>query len=318
MPYEPSPYFETPCRTKTIWRYMTMDKFMYMLSEKALYFPNISLFSDRKEGKLSDETLQQVWIKHLLDVNNTPIKQDEEFKKYKDFTLGDHYEINVKDIESYPHTRATFDALISEFSNHLMFCNSWFKRDSESHSMWAEYGDKSPTSIAIQTTVDDLIKSIECDSHEIHIGKVKYKDYHTDHIEGYENFTSEDLTDHDNVLKLFYAPVMHKRDIYEDEHEVRAIISFEYVCNYHLGKVYTSDIPFYSDNLFKTDISFFDYSKTNLMRGIPPGIPIRTNIKKLIKTIVVSPYANDYFHKTLRDQMKNNALDPDIVYASDI
>ena len=112
--------------------------------------------------------------------------------------------------------------------------------------MWAEYGDKSPTSIAIQTTVGDLIESLESDEYNIHIGKVEYKDYAKEHIDGYEDFPSRDLANSDDVLKLFYAPFLHKRDIYRDEHEVRAIISFEDVCEEFLGRVYTSEIPFYS------------------------------------------------------------------------
>ncbi len=31
MPYQESPYFDTPFHTKTLWRYMHIDKFMSML-----------------------------------------------------------------------------------------------------------------------------------------------------------------------------------------------------------------------------------------------------------------------------------------------
>ena len=316
MPYEPSPYFETPSPPETpLWRYMTIDKFMSMLNERVLYFPNVYLFNDKYEGSLSKNSLEEVRKTNLFD-ENTPIEQDKAFLKQKEHSESplrkSDKDIRLEELHS-------FQTLLKDFSNHLMFCNCWFLKETESHSMWAEYGDKSPTSIAIQTTVDDLIKSFGCTQYHIHVGKVKYKNYRTEHIEGYEDFSSMDLKNTDNVLKLFYAPIMHKREIYNDEHEVRAIISFESICEHHLDWTYTSKIPFYSDKLFETDILFFDPDReTNLMRGIPPGIPIRTNIKKLIKAVVVSPYANDYFHKTLRDQMKNNALDPDIVYTSDI
>ena len=45
VPYQKSPYFETPQKCKKIWRYMPIDKFMAMLSEESLYFPNIYLFN---------------------------------------------------------------------------------------------------------------------------------------------------------------------------------------------------------------------------------------------------------------------------------
>ena len=80
--------------------------------------------------------------------------------------------------------------------------------------------------------MEDLIDSLYIDDNEfhIHIGKINYIDYRREHIAGYEDFASQDLTDPNVVLKLFYTPVMHKRNIFKDEEEVRAIISFESIC----------------------------------------------------------------------------------------
>lgn len=58
---------------------------MAILDSNSLYFPNISLFSDRKEGTLSDKSLEEVYKTHLLDVENTPIKQDERFREMEGF-----------------------------------------------------------------------------------------------------------------------------------------------------------------------------------------------------------------------------------------
>ena len=224
----------------------------------------------------------------------------------------------------HPHS---FEALLEEFSNHLMFCNSLFMKPFESHSMWTEYGEKIPTSIAIQTTVGDLIDSLYFDDNEyhIHIGEVEYKDYKEEHIAGYEDFASQDLTDPNVVLKLFYTPVMHKRNIFKDEEEVRAIISFESICKNFTNQTYTSEIPFYSDRLFKTKINNLDDEDmasddmTNDMKDIPTkGIHIGANLKRLIKRIVMSPNYNDYFYDPLIKLVKDNGLDPVIVYFSDI
>ena len=200
-----------------------------------------------------------------------------------------------------------------------MFCSSWFLKENESHSMWAEYGDKRcPTSIAIQTTIGDLIKSFESTGYQIHIGQVKYKDYNKEHIEGYEDFSSKDLTNPDNVLELFYAPILHKRNLYEDENEVRAIISFESICENHLDRIYTSDIPFYSDRLFEEDFRFFRAGRTNIMRDIPKGIPIKINLQTLLKAIVISPNVNEYFRKPFIKLIENHNIDPKIAYYSAI
>ena len=61
MPYQESPYFKTPPKCQKIWRYMFIDKFMAMLSEESLYFPNIYSFNDRYEGFLSDKSKEEVY-----------------------------------------------------------------------------------------------------------------------------------------------------------------------------------------------------------------------------------------------------------------
>jgi len=229
MPYQESPYFDTPSRKKSLWRYMHIDKFMSMIKTHSLYLPKITAFQDIYEGVLTKLSREEVYKTNLLVENNTPVKQDEAFieeKKLMDSPLlrFDH----ALTLER----QHSFETLLNDFSNHLMFCSCWFQNAYESHSMWAEYGDKSPTSVAIQTTVDDLIDSLEHTQYNVHIGKVKYKYYETEHTEGYENFTSIDLNIPNNVLKLFYAPITYKRKLYADEHEVRVVISFESICEY--------------------------------------------------------------------------------------
>ena len=315
MPYQESPYFETPREEEKMWRYMSIDKFMAMLSEESLYFANVHLFNDRYEGGLSSETEKEVYKTDLLNGKNTPVKQDDEFLKEKEVVESP---LMKKERDKLLKRLHSFQTLLEKFSNRLMFCSSWFLKEYESHSMWAEYGDKrNPTSIAIQTAIGDLINSIESPDYQIHVGKVKYKDYNREHIEGYEDFSSKDLTNPDNILELFYAPILHKRDIYEDENEVRAIISFESVCDNHLDRIYTSDIPFYSDQLFEEDL-YFRIGKTNIMEDIPTGISIKINLQTLLKRIVISPNVNEYFYKPFINLIKNHNIDPAIVCHSEI
>ena len=316
-PYQESPYFETPQKCKTIWKYMPIDKFMAMLSEGSLYFPNIYLFNDRYEGKLSSETSKEVNKTDLLNAENTPVKQDDGFISQisqKDVVeeLRESEPNREQEIKNILDPPDSFQTLLKDFSNHLMFCNSWFLKKNESHSMWAEYGDKrNPTSVAIQTTIGDLIKSFEPTSYQIHIGQIKYKDYDKEHIEGYEDFLSKDLTNPNNVLELFYAPILHKRNLYDDEKEVRTIISFESVCENHLGRIYTSDIPFYNDRLFRA-------GQTNIRQNIPKGISIKINLQTLLKSIVISPNVNEYFREPFTKLIENHNINPDIVHRSAI
>ena len=290
---------------------MHIDKFLAMLNSNTLYFPNVYSYNDKFEGTLSNKSLDEIRKISLLDEKNTPIYDDEAFYKERN---------SLRELD--PEQEKTesgriFEQLLRDFLSHLMYCNSWFQREKESHSMWAEYGDKSPTSIAIQTTVGALIESLESDEYNIHIGQVKYKDYLTEDIEGYEDFPSIDLNAPDNVLKLFYAPFLHKRDVYQDEHEVRAIISFEDICEEFLGRVYTSEIPFYSDPMFRTDASLLrDYK--NPINNAHNGIPIKTNLHTLLKKIVISPTVNDYFNIPFEDLIKRYDINPNIISRSQI
>ena len=318
-PYQKSPYFKTPQKCEKIWRYMHIDKFMAMLSEESLYFPNIYSFNDRYEGMLSNETLKEVYETDLLNAENTPVKQDKGFIRQQNITEKLRKIHNGYEMVEILNRLHSFQTLLTDFSNHLMFCSSWFLKGNESHSMWAEYGDKrNPTSVAIQTTIGDLIDSIESSDYQIHIGKIKYKNYNKEHIEGYENFLKKDLKNPDDVLKLFYAPILHKRNLYNDEKEVRAIISFESVCENYLDRIYTSDIPFYSDRLFKEDSQFFGTGQTNIMKDIPKGIPIKINLQTLLKAIVISPNVNEYFLEPFRKLIESHNIDPAIVCPSAI
>ncbi len=335
MPYEESKYFETPDPTEPLWRYMPIDKFLTMLNEKSLYFPNVTKFKedDKYEGTLPPHTSSMVYSTHLFNENNTPITQDDEFRKMKkeneeilelsgvsegnsQHTTGEVTEL-LHANSGYLYHKHSFDVLLQNLSNHLMFCSSWFLRENESNAMWSEYGDKrNPTSVAIQTTVGDLIDSLKLTCYEIHIGTVKYIDYKTGYIKSYENFIEKDLTDPNVVLKLFYAPVLHKNDIYQDEDEVRAIISFENICNKYFGRVYTSEIPYCSELLDKEGQPNID--NLNAIKEIEKGVSVETNLQILLKRIVVSPNFNRYFYQTFEKLLECYNIDPRIISFSEI
>lgn len=289
-----------------------------MINNQLLHFPNITLFQDKDkyEGELSDKSRAAVYETNLLNEKNTPIRQDVAFQDQQK-KMDEHPEgIRKKQLLSMNHS---FDSLITRFSKHFMYCNCWFLSDDESHTMWAEYGDKSPTSVAIETTVGDLIDSLESTKFDIHIGKVDYKDYDTEHIGGYERFTSKDLTDPYNVLDLFYSPIMHKRNIYADEHEVRVVISFESICEHFLNRIYTSDIPFYSYEIVYMNGGFSYYNRSDppdTIRKIDNVLEIDTYLDLLIKTVFISPYLNGYFEEPLRKLMDDNKLNGELVRIS--
>ena len=209
MPYQENPSFKTPCRSKPLWRYMHIDKFIAMLNSKKLYFPNVYSYNDEYEGKLSEKSLDEIRKISLLDENNTLLDDDEAFFRTRKALRDPLKKLESGELASEQEKMESgriFEQLLWNFLSHLMYCNSWFQKKKESNSMWGEYGEKSPTSVAIQTTVGDLIDSLDSDEYKIHIGEVKYKDYKEDHIQGYENITPEVFSKPDEVLNYFTRP----------------------------------------------------------------------------------------------------------------
>lgn len=49
--FDENPYFEAPKdKDSKIWRYMSLEKFISLLSKKELYFCNSTCFEDTHEG----------------------------------------------------------------------------------------------------------------------------------------------------------------------------------------------------------------------------------------------------------------------------
>ena len=63
---------------------MHIDKFMSMLKTQLLYFPKITVFNDKYEGELSDKSRTEVYKTNLLNDKNTPIEQDDVFRRRKE------------------------------------------------------------------------------------------------------------------------------------------------------------------------------------------------------------------------------------------
>ncbi len=103
-----------------IWRYMNFDKFISMLSHKALHFSRADIFTDKWEGAVPE----------LI------------FKKLKD-ELSDEDTENTK----------TFIKKLKE----LTFVNCWHINEFESAAMWDLYGSSDGT-IAIESDIKTLEK----------------------------------------------------------------------------------------------------------------------------------------------------------------
>lgn len=137
--------FLQPNNNCTIWRYMSLEQFLYMLKFKFLYLRRVDSFEDKFEGSLTRKTYDRL------------------MESYKEKGLSEDV-IKFRESCSRLHLR-----------NYYVSC--WHQAPHESAFMWQQYGAKEGA-IAIRSSYRQLVTAIE-DANadvnsEIYFGKVKY------------------------------------------------------------------------------------------------------------------------------------------------
>lgn len=311
MPYQQHKSFEKPPDRRKIWHFTTLERLLSILYSEALYFSAIHSFRDKREGTLTEKTLEETSKRNLLE-ENTLIAKNAGYDDAKDLFYNYFSDKEKEDFVKYIHS---FGPLTTNFSNYFMFCSCWCLKEYEDNLMWERYGKENPTAVAIQSTVKRLITSMEEIEGNIHIGKITYMDYQKDFMKSYENFSKINLEDPEKVLELFYIPIMHKRKMYSSEKELRVVTSFKNVSEMFCDRVYTSDIPYHSDNSFDFEDTLYS---TKITEKIPKGIDVRVNLTKLISSIYISPYAEDHLYYTLENIMQDRDMEKVKIRESDI
>jgi len=199
MAFTPHPLFETPERKDVkIWRYLDFTKYVSMLETQSLYFSSARVLReiDPFEGR---ET--------YLDV-----EQRKRFlaAKWDDQPAEVWARSGVTDASMLVQIQRAF-AMPSPISGSVtlnsMFINSWHIGDSESAAMWKLYTNPKQ-GVAIVSTYQKLIDSLEAAEDSILVGKIKYKDFRKE-----SSFSG-------NLI----APFIQKKQEYLHERELRALI----------------------------------------------------------------------------------------------
>ncbi len=305
MPYQPHKSFEKPPDRRKIWHYTTFERLLSILYSNEFYFSTIHSFSDKHEGSLTNNALEETSKRNLLE-EDTLIAKDEGYDIAKDIFYN-HSSNNEK--HELLQTIHSFGPLTRSFSNYLMFCSCWSLIEHEDNLMWERYGKENPTAVAIQSTVKRLIASMDDIEGNIHIGKITYLDYEKASMDNYNEFSKVNLGDPEKVLELFYTPILHKRNLYKSEKELRVVTSFENISEMFCNRVYTADIPYYSDKLFDFVDRMSSSNKTEKMKNVPNRIKVELDLTKLISSIYISPYAEEYLYQTLSRIMTDREME---------
>lgn len=131
-----------------LWRYMTFDKFLWLLEQQKLYFARLDKFDDPFEGKIFKKTISKYIDERIFVEPNS----------------------------------ASYNYLIDHTNNSYIiqslttFISCWNLSDFESMALWKIYA-KEKNSICIQSTYSTLCNLLEDD---IYLGLVTYEDANPD------------------------------------------------------------------------------------------------------------------------------------------
>ena len=137
---------EQPHPSNVVWRYMSLEKFIYLLLESKLVFTQAARFTDQNEFALHIRRVEAE-----LNKRNRPpeaLYEEEELAMDRTKTLKAQ-----------------------------TYVSSWSLGRFESYALWKIYLGGSTTGVAVRTTVSRLQKSIETSLYDLAIAKVRYTNY---------------------------------------------------------------------------------------------------------------------------------------------
>lgn len=324
-------YIESPPDDMPVMHYLNVYQLLSMLYNECIYFSSVTLYEDTFESTLSKPSYKEVLF-HPLWKDNTPVEKDEYYCSRQKFIRDNppgsiSIGITVDPPESAWEDE-TFSNLIYSLSRHFMYTHCWAIAPEENILMWDRYRYHG-SSVAIKSTINRMKKAFADSEQPLHIGKIQYKDYETEHITGFEDYAKRDLSDPDTVEELFYQPVFHKQNIYKSENEVRIVIDFKYMTKKVLKNTYLSCIPFYDKDKYwvikdrdrhhqwEEDYVYFRISRAEYS-GIHKIFQVKVDLDQLIKQIILSPYMVSYAKEGICGVLSKYGLDPNKVIDSSI
>jgi hypothetical protein len=241
-------------RDVPLWRYLSGTRFRWLVENQRLYMPRIEQLTsnDAREATMPDA--QAEFWKELIEKSETPQRREQNQNNFNRL------------LEYVDRFRASW------------FVSCWHQNPIENFAFWRIYGREetacpscervtvtSGESVAITTTFDKLESLLPA---HIEVGAVRYVNYQTEGI---------------NRLNMFDY-VMHKRDFYQYECEVRAVATT-------------------TDTWMSGAVR--DHILANQVQGsyAPP-----VNVKAMVGEVVIHPEAKQSFREEIAAICKKHAL----------
>ena len=233
--HEPHPSLPFP-RDKRLqlWRYMDFTKYVAMLESRCLYFCRADHLGDPHESSMPLGMVK----KYVADIRKLTEENSEDSVAKAKILQG-----NLSLFYQWSRSAAI-----------MMYINCWHMNKHESDAMWKVYL-KGAEGVAVLSSPNRLVKSIEASEQRISIGKVVYADYEKLDLHGKDGGF--------NLLNF----ISRKRLSFRHEAEVRAVTWRN------------------SDDLADEE-GWID---------APPGIQVPADLHHLIRAVYVSPSSPPWF-----------------------
>jgi hypothetical protein len=167
--WSPRPY-EVPPQTTSLWRYMDLAKFLYLLRDKSLYFARLDQLGDSWEGAKGARRNKQIWDDHYLRFFQDAIRNPPE---------GYKCEKTQAEIEAEASHLLKQLELGGSIELRTTYVSCWHENEVESEALWRLYCPPNSVGIAIRTTCGDLKLAFDEDL-SVEIGRVEYVDFRTE------------------------------------------------------------------------------------------------------------------------------------------
>jgi hypothetical protein len=195
-----------------LWRYLTLDKFIGLLTSSALHFARPSSFTDELEGSYPQVSVQRrpETVAELLE-EATRREMRLVFRRDDVSPLPIEWKATFKElIDDVPH--------LAREALERTFISCWCACEHELEQFWESYSSRS-NGIVVQTTVGRLQASIaKCPDCEVTFGLVEYVDFDEANIIPFRVVG--------NSIRYDPVPVFfHKRREFSHDREFRVVIS---------------------------------------------------------------------------------------------
>jgi hypothetical protein len=150
--------------------------------------------------------------------------------------------------------------------------------DNESEAMWKLYGNSAGETVAIRTTGNRLIKSLDKTDVSVYIGKINYEEP-------------------DRPADNLYWPVIYKRKPFRHEKELRLCVHSAYSEN-------PPDLTKLKQELAILGVD--NWSDVDILKVIgKKGIEVPVDLKQLIQKVVLCPNSEEWLFDSVRHIIKD-------------